>query len=152
MNTTLTRVICLVLCLSMTVGFAGCTPETDALAEKALTAIAENEQLQAFLAEYDLASITDAAVTKIKEIAPALKEFLAREDVQEKFRTVGLPMIKEFLNYGIESMRLKAETLGKIICIFAPELTAAVDEIFATAPQASEVPETTLAPTVPAEG
>ena len=79
----------------------------------------------------------------LKDSIPALKEFLSREDVKEKFRTVALPMIKEFLNYGLESMRLKAEMLGNIIRIFAPELTSAVDEIFATAPEASEVPETT---------
>lgn len=143
MNRTLVRVMCIVLCLAMIPGIVGCTPETDALVEKALTAIAENETLQAFFAEHDIATLTQDAIGKLKDSIPALKEFLSREDVQEKLRTVALPMIKEFLNYGLESMRLKAETLANIVRLFAPELTAAVDEIFATAPEASEVPETT---------
>lgn len=143
MNRTFVRIVCIILCLAMIPGFAGCTAETDALVKKALTAIAENEQLQAFFAEHDVASLTQDAIQKLKDSIPALKEFLSREDVKEKFRTVALPMIKEFLNYGLESMRLKAEMLGNIIRIFAPELTSAVDEIFATAPEASEVPETT---------
>ena len=143
MNRTFVRIVCIMLCLAMIPGFTGCTIDTDALVEKTLTAIAENEKLQAFFEENDIATLTQDAIQKLKDSIPALKEFLSREDVQEKFRTVALPMIKEFLNYGLESMRLKAETLGNIIRIFAPELTAAVDEIFATAPNPSEVPETT---------
>ena len=143
MNRTMIRVLCLVLCLCMTVGFTGCAAESEALVKKALESISENEKIQEWMETHDLATLTEEAVTKFKESIPALKEFLSREDVQEQFRTVGLPMIKEFLNYGIESMRLKAETLGNIIRIFAPDLTAEVDEIFATAP---EVPETTENP------
>ena len=134
MNCTAKRLICLVLCLCMSLGFVGCAAESEALVEKALTAIAENEKIQAWLAENDLETLSESAIQKFKDSIPVLKEFLAREDVQEKFRTVGLPLIKEFLNYNIESMRLKAETLGKIIMIFAPELESAVEAIFETAP------------------
>ena len=142
MNRNLVRVLCLVLCMSMALGFAGCAEQRDALVEKALTAIAENEKIQEWMETHDLATLSEEAVTKFKESIPALKEFLAREDVKEKFETVGLPMIREFLNYNIESWRLKAETLGNIIRIFAPELTAQVDAIFETAP----VPTETTAP------
>lgn len=138
MNRTMIRILCLVLCMTMIVGFTGCAEQRDALAEKALNAIAENEKIQEWMETHDLATVTEEAVTKFKESIPALKEFLAREDVQKQFHDVGLPMIKEFLNYGIESMRLKAETLGNIIRIFAPDLTEAVDEIFATAPTPTE--------------
>jgi hypothetical protein len=134
------RAICLVLSLISLLGCAGCAAEGDAVVKKALTAIAENEKIQSWLEENDVATLTESAITKFKESVPVLKEFLAREDVQEKFRTVGLPLIKEFLAYNIESMRLKAETLGKIICIFAPELGEAVDSIFATAPTETTVP------------
>ena len=134
MNCTVKRLICIALCLCMSLGFVGCASESEALVEKALTAIAENEKIQAWLAENDLETLSESAIQKFKDSIPVLKEFLAREDVQEKFRTVGLPLIKEFLNYGIESMRLKAETLGKIIMIFAPELESAVEAIFETAP------------------
>lgn len=140
MNRTVKRMICLVLCLCMSLGFAGCAAEGEAVVEKALTAIAENEKIQAWLAENDLETLSESAIQKFKDSIPVLKEFLAREDVQEKFKTVGLPLIKEFLSYNIESMRLKAETLGKIICIFAPELEDAVDSIFATAPTETTVP------------
>ena len=152
MNRIFVRVVCIVLCLSMAVGFAGCTQETDEMVKKALNAIAENEQIQQWLSEHDLSTLSEEAITKFKNSIPVLKEFLAREDVQEKFRTVALPMIKEFLSYGLESMRLKAETLANIVRIFAPELTSAVDAIFETAPEVteptgtSEIPETTLAP------
>lgn len=138
MNRTMIRILCLVLCMTMIVGFTGCAEQRDALVEKALNAIAENEKIQEWMETHDLATVTEEAVTKFKESIPALKEFLAREDVQKQFHDVGLPMIKEFLNYGIESMRLKAETLGNIIRIFAPDLTEAVDEIFATAPTPTE--------------
>ena len=141
MNCTAKRLICLVLCLCMSLGFVGCAAESEALVEKALTAIAENEKIQAWLAENDLETLSESAIQKFKDSIPVLKEFLAREDVQEKFRTVGLPLIKEFLNYNIESMRLKAETLGKIIMIFAPELESAVEAIFETAPTETTTPE-----------
>lgn len=143
MNRTMIRVLCLVLCLTMTVGFTGCAAQSEALVEKALESIAENEKIQEWMETHDLATLSEEAITKFKESIPALKEFLAREDVKEKFETVGLPMIKEFLNYGIESWRLKAETLGNVIRIFAPELTEQVDAIFETAP---EIPETTEIP------
>lgn len=138
MNRIFVRVLCLALCMCMTVGFTGCAAQSEALVEKALESIAGNEKIQEWMETHDLANLTEEAVTKFKETIPALKEFLSREDVQEQFRTVGLPMIKEFLNYGIESMRLKAETLGNIIRIFAPDLTAEVDAIFETAPEVTE--------------
>ena len=135
------RTMCIVLCTVMCLGFAGCTTDSEALVEKALESIAGNEKIQQWMEENNIATLTEDAVTKFKESIPALKEFLAREDVKEKFETVGLPMIKEFLNYNIESWRLKAATLGNIIRIFAPELSSAVDEIFATAPVSSEPTE-----------
>ena len=140
MNRNLVRVLCLVLCMSMALGFAGCADQGEAIVKKALESIAENEKIQEWMETHDLATLSEEAVTKFQESIPALKEFLAREDVKEKFETVGLPMIKEFLNYNIESWRLKAETLGNIIRIFAPELTAQVDAIFETAPTETTAP------------
>lgn len=140
MNRTMIRVFCLVLSLISLLGCVGCAAEGEALVEKALTAIAENEKIQNWLSENDVATLSESAINKFKESVPVLKEFLAREDVKEKFKTVGLPLIKEFLSYNIESMRLKAETLGKIITIFAPELGSAVDAIFETAPTETTAP------------
>ena len=140
MNHTAKRLVCLLLCLVMMLSFVACSAEGEAVVKKALTAIAENEKIQAWLAENDLDTLSESAIQKFKDSIPVLKEFLSREDVQEKFKTVGLPLIKEFLNYNIESMRLKAETLGKIITIFAPELEAAVDAIFETAPTETTSP------------
>ena len=141
MNRLFTRALCLALCAVMCLGFVGCAAESDALVKKALESIAENEKIQEWMETHDLSAISEETAAKFKESIPALKEFLAREDVQEKFETVGLPLIKEFLNYNIESWRLKAETLGNLIRIFAPELTAQVDAIFETAP--TETTETT---------
>ena len=140
MNHTAKRLVCLLLCLVMSLSFVACSAEGEAVVKKALTAIAENEKIQAWLAENELDTLSESAIQKFKDSIPVLKEFLSREDVQEKFKTVGLPLIKEFLNYNIESMRLKAETLGKIITIFAPELEAAVDAIFETAPTETTTP------------
>ena len=125
------RAIALILCLSIALSLAACTGEN--LVKKALESIAENEKIQTWLEENDIASLSESAISKFKESIPALKEFLAREDVKEKFETIGLPLIKEYLGYKVETMRLKAETLGKIIMIFAPELTQQVEDIFATA-------------------
>ena len=141
MNRTFLRVVCLALCLSLTLGFTGCAAEGDAVVKKALESIAENEKIQTWMEEHDLATVSEEAITKFKESIPALKEFLSREDVQEKFKTVGLPLIEELLSYGVETMRLKAETLGNIIRIFAPELKDAVDAIFETAQEVTEIPE-----------
>lgn len=132
------RIVCLALCFCMALGFTGCAAEGDELIRKTLESIAANETIQQWLETHDPAALSEEAITKFKESLPLLKEFLAREDVQEKFETVGLPLIREFLDYGIESMRLKAETLGNIIRIFAPELTEAVDAIFETAPAVTE--------------
>lgn len=144
MNRTFVRVICLVLCLSLTAGLSGCFADDGVeLVKIALEALAENEEIQQWMAEHDPAALTEEAIAQFRENSKALREFLAREDVQEKFQTVGLPMIKEFLSYTTESMRLKAETLGNIIRIFAPELTEEVDAIFETAPETTEIPENT---------
>lgn len=126
------RLLCLLVCLSLALSITGCGEGK--LTEKALEALSENETIQSWLASTDLSTVSADAVEKFKNSIPALKDFLAREDVKEKFETVGLPLIREFLSYNLESMRLKAETLGKIITIFAPELTEQVDDIFATAP------------------
>ena len=138
MNPKFKRVICLALCAVMCLGAAGCAADGDALVEKALESIAGNEKIQEWMERHDLATVSEEAIAKLKESIPALKEFLAREDVKEKLETVGLPLIREFLSYNIESWRLKAETLGNIIRIFAPELTAQVDAIFETAPVPTE--------------
>ena len=132
MNRTYKRIIALVLCLCMVFSLTACGGEND-LVKKALEAIAENETIQTWLEENDIATVGQSAIDKFKDSIPALKEFLSREDVQEKFETVGLPLIKEYLGYKLDSMRLKAETLGKIITIFAPDLTKQVEDIFATA-------------------
>lgn len=134
MNRTMIRGICVALCLVTLLGCTGCAAESEALVKKALTSIAENEEIQAWLEENDVEQLTESAITKFKESIPVLKEFLSRPDVQEKFKTVGIPLLKEFLSYGIESMRLKAQTLAKIMVIFAPELESAVDAVFETAP------------------
>ena len=128
------RMVCLLLSCVLLLGMTGCSAENE-IVKNALEALAENEKIQAWLEENDIATIGSAAIEQFKESIPALKEFLSREDVKEKFETVGLPLIKEFLNYNLESMRIKAETLAKIIMIFAPELTEQVEDIFATAPQ-----------------
>ena len=132
MNHTYKRLTAMFLCLCMVFSLTACGGEND-LVKSALEAIAENEKIQSWLDSIDVASITESTANKFKETIPALKEFLSREDVQEKFETVGLPLIKEYLGYKVDSMRLKAETLGKVITIFAPELTEQVDAIFATA-------------------
>ena len=128
------RLICLLLCCALAFSAMGCSTG-DEMTKKALEALAENEKIQTWLEEHDIASLSASAIEKFKNSIPALKDFLAREDVKEKFETVGLPLIKEFLNYNLESMRIKAETLAKIIMIFAPELNDQVEDIFATAPQ-----------------
>ena len=128
------RLICLLLCCALAFSAMGCSAG-DEMTKKALEALAENEKIQTCLEEHDIASLSASAIEKFKNSIPALKDFLAREDVKEKFETVGLPLIKEFLNYNLESMRIKAETLAKIIMIFAPELNDQVEDIFATAPQ-----------------
>ena len=128
------RLICLLLCCALAFSAMGCSAG-DEMTKKALEALAENEKIQTWLEEHDIASLSASAIEKFKNSIPALKDFLAREDVKEKFETVGLPLIKEFLNYNLESMRIKAETLAKIIMIFAPELNDQVEDIFATAPQ-----------------
>ena len=128
------RLICLLLCCALAFSAMGCSAG-DEMTKTALEALAENEKIQTWLEEHDIASLSASAIEKFKNSIPALKDFLAREDVKEKFETVGLPLIKEFLNYNLESMRIKAETLAKIIMIFAPELNDQVEDIFATAPQ-----------------
>ena len=132
MNITYKRFTALILCLCMIFSMTACGGEND-LVKKALESIAENEKIQTWLEENDIATVGQAAIEKFKESIPALKEFLGREDVKEKFETVGLPLIKEYLGYKVETMRLKAETLGKIIMVFAPDLTQQVEDIFATA-------------------
>ena len=125
------RLICFVLLIVIGMNLFACDAETmDAVTRKAMEAIAENEKIQAWLAENDWQTMSEEALNKFKESIPALKEFLAREDVKQKFEEVGLPLIEEFLEYATESMILKAQTLADIIRIFCPELTEKVDALF----------------------
>ena len=123
------RLICILIAVILVFNLAGCSSEGETV-KKALTSIAENETVQNWLRQYDVSAVTADAAQKLKESIPILAEFLSREDVKEQFKEVGLPLIEEFLSYNLESMKLKAETLGKIITIFAPELTEQVEEIF----------------------
>lgn len=125
------RIIALVLLVVIGANLFACDSETmDAVTKKALQAIAENEKIQTWLAENDWQTMSQEALEKFKESIPALKEFLAREDVRQKFEEVGLPLIEEYLEYATESFKLKAKTLADIIRIFCPELTEKVDALF----------------------
>ena len=125
------RIISLVLLLVIGMNLFACDAETQHLvAKKAMESIAENEKIQQWLAENDWQTMSQEALNKFKESIPALKEFLAREDVKQKFEEVGLPLIEEYLEYATESFKLKAKTLADIIRIFCPELTEKVDALF----------------------
>lgn len=126
------RLISLVLLIVIGMNLFACDAETvDVVTRKAMESLAENEKIQAWLAENDWQTVTQDAVDSFKESIPMLKEFLAREDVKQKFEEVGLPLIQEFLEYNVDSMKLKAKTLADIIRIFCPELTGKVDALFA---------------------
>ena len=126
------RIIALVLLVVIGANLFACDSDTmDAVTKKALQAIAENEKIQQWLSENDWQTMSQEALNKFKESIPALKEFLAREDVRQKFEEVGLPLIEEYLEYATESFKLKAKTLVDIIRIFCPELTEKVDALFA---------------------
>lgn len=126
------RLISLVLLIVIGMNLFACDAETvDMVTRKAMESLAENEKIQAWLAENDWQTVTQDAVDSFKESIPMLKEFLAREDVKQKFEEVGLPLIQEFLEYNVDSMKLKAKTLADIIRIFCPELTGKVDALFA---------------------
>ena len=126
------RIISLLLLLVIGANLFACDAETmDLVTKKAMESIAENEKIQQWLAENDWQTMSEEALNKFKESIPALKEFLAREDVKQKFEEVGLPLIQEFLEYNVDSMKLKAKTLADIIRIFCPELTGKVDALFA---------------------
>ena len=125
------RIIALVLLVVIGANLFACDSETmDAVTKKALQAIAENEKIQQWLSENDWQTMSQEALNKFKESIPALKEFLAREDVKQKFEEVGIPLIEEYLEYATESFKLKAKTLADIIRIFCPELTEKVDALF----------------------
>ena len=126
------RIIALVLLVVIGANLFACDSDTmDAVTKKALQAIAENEKIQQWLSENDWQTMSQEALNKFKESIPALKEFLAREDVKQKFEEVGIPLIEEYLEYATESFKLKAKTLADIIRIFCPELTEKVDALFA---------------------
>ena len=126
------RIIALVLLVVIGANLFACDSETmDAVTKKALQAIAENEKIQQWLSENDWQTMSQEALNKFKDSIPALKEFLAREDVKQKFEEVGIPLIEEYLEYATESFKLKAKTLADIIRIFCPELTEKVDALFA---------------------
>ena len=126
------RIIALVLLVVIGANLFACDSDTmDAVTKKALQAIAENEKIQQWLSENDWQTMSQDALNKFKESIPALKEFLAREDVKQKFEEVGIPLIEEYLEYATENMKLKARTLADIIRIFCPELTEKVDALFA---------------------
>lgn len=125
------RMISLLLILSIGLSLFACSADTmDAAVKNVLESISENEKIQQWLAENDWQTMSQDALTKFKESIPALKEFLAREDVKQKFEEVGIPLIKEYLEYATESFKLKAKTLADIIRIFCPELTEKVDALF----------------------
>lgn len=125
------RIIALVLLVVIGANLFACDSDTvDAVTKKALQAIAENEKIQQWLSENDWQTMSQEALNKFKESIPALKEFLAREDVKQKFEEVGIPLIEEYLQYATESFKLKAKTLADIIRIFCPELTEKVDALF----------------------
>ena len=125
------RIISLILLVVIGANLFACDAGTlDTVTKKAMESIAENEKIQQWLAENDWQTMSQEALNKFKESIPALKEFLAREDVRQKFEEVGLPLIEEYLEYATESFKLKAKTLADIIRIFCPELTEKVDALF----------------------
>lgn len=125
------RILSFILVLTLAAGLFACDSEAvDTVSKKLMESIAENEKIQQWLSENDWKTMSQEALDKFKESIPALKEFLAREDVKQKFEEVGIPLIEEYLEYATESFKLKAKTLADIIRIFCPELTEKVDALF----------------------
>ena len=125
------RIISLILVILVGANLFSCDADSfDMVTKKAMESLAENEKIQAWLSENDWQTMSQDALNKFKDSIPALKEFLAREDVKQKFEEVGIPLIEEYLQYATESFKLKAKTLADIIRIFCPELTEKVDALF----------------------
>ena len=123
------RIIALLLLAALLL--CGCDMESTVsnATEKLLRSIAENKELQTWIEEHPLDTLTGDAVDALTKQFPTLEKLTDTDNLKQILKTKGLELMAEYLQSTEPETKEKAETLGAVIKILYPDLADEVDAV-----------------------
>ena len=94
-----------------------------------LQSIAESEELQTWIEEHPADELAGDAKNTLVKAFPFLEKVLDLNNWKQALKTTGMELLEEYMASAKPDTREKAETLGSVIRILAPELADEVDAI-----------------------
>ena len=101
----------------------------DASTEALLKSIAESEELQTWIEEHPADELASDAKNTLVQAFPFLEDLLDVENLKQQLKTTGLDLMREYMSSASPETQEKANTLGGVIRILAPDLADEVDSI-----------------------
>ena len=96
-----------------------------------LSSIAESEELQTWIEEHPVEELAGDAKDTLVKAFPFLEKVLDLDNWKQALKTTGIDLLREYMASANPEIREKADTLGSVIKILAPDLTDEVDTVLA---------------------
>ena len=97
--------------------------------EQLLRSIAENKEIQTWIAEHPIDTLASDAKDTLVRTFPVLEDLLDLDNAKQVIKSTGLDLLREYVASADPETQEKAQTLGAIIQILYPELTDEVNAV-----------------------
>ena len=94
-----------------------------------LQSIAESEELKTWIEEHPIDELAGDAKTTLVKAFPFLEKVLDLNNWKQVLKTTGIDLLREYMASANPETQEKADTLGQVIKILAPDLGDEVDAV-----------------------
>ena len=101
----------------------------DASTKALLQSIAESEELKTWIEEHPIDELAGDAKTTLVKAFPFLEKVLDLNNWKQVLKTTGIDLLREYMASANPETQEKADTLGQVIKILAPDLGDEVDAV-----------------------
>ena len=101
----------------------------DASTKALLQSIAESEELKTWIEEHPADELASDAKDTLTKAFPFLEDLLNLDNWKQSLKTTGMDLLRDYMDSANPETREKANTLGSVIKILAPDLTDEVNAI-----------------------
>ena len=101
----------------------------DASTEALLKSIAESEELQTWIEEHPADALASDAKDTLVKAFPFLEKVLDLDNWKQALKTTGIDLMRKYMDSADPETQEKAETLGAVIRILAPDLADEVASV-----------------------
>lgn len=103
----------------------------DASTKALLSSIAESEELKTWIEEHPADQLASDARDTLVKAFPFLEKVLDLDNWKQALKTTGMDLLRDYVASATPETMEKANTLGGVIKILAPDLADEVDSILA---------------------